>query len=298
MFQASTLTNNTLIKRILLISVLLAGVLAVFFFFYWINDSGVQIKKAKKLFAEYKTSKALELLSQTRKKWGKKDIELNFLILYAYAKSKQFDKVDQELDNLAKVPKAYKNEYLELVQVLSIYDQADLIIKLINKSKDLQLDQDFFIKLSQQRNAIDQELKILENGLNYLNSNPASKKTKVALTESETSSSIENYLLRRYLEIANIYMGNKQYQQALGYLQKAKALKITQTSPFRDEVSLNLGIAYKYLGDFSQAWDNIYQSAEQGNLRAKTMLRELSGNYVSPFTDKEAPDEEDTVGDD
>lgn len=254
-------------KILAVILVILVSVLG-YFTYNQLNYKNIQINKALKKLEEFRAAKALDILLEAQSKTKNKDNDVNFLVIYVYGKSNQFEIVKEQLESLEEVPKSYEDEFFELIEVLQANDQVDLINSLVHKSKNIAITQDYLINLSKKRNSINEELKILESSVEYLN------------TREQDTNQIESYLLKRYLEIGNIYQGNRQFQSALNYLLKAKALKVAKNSPYEDELYLNIGLTYKGLEKFHEAWLNIRKSADMGNTRAKDIINRLGSRYV------------------
>lgn len=247
---------------------------AIFFTYQQLTYKSRRISEAEKLFTEFRTAQALETLLDAKNKSNKKEPDLDWLLTYAYINSKRYEEAKKIIAGLEQIPEKYKRKFVSASQTLNNQDRPDLLRELIPKAKKLDLKSDFFLRQSRKRNSIDEELRILEAGHTYLKENKDQKQIQHHL------SILENHLLRRYLEIANIYIGNANYKEAVEYLSKATELEVSEDSPYKSELHYNLGLAYKNLKQYSEAWGHIKISAELGNGRAKTMMNGIRRNYV------------------
>jgi len=262
-------TSNVRQIRIILISVSLVFMaVAAYFVYEQFCYRGNQIRKAQELFGEYRSAKALAILEETKSKIKGKSNKLEFLITYALVKAQRYDKAIEQITNIDYIPTTHHQYFLELVNLLATNNRLDITLALVPKAEKLKLKQNFFISQSRTRSNIDEEMDLLEVGNTYLK------------TTGEANTKLENHLLKRYLEISNIYMGNHQSGNALKYLLKARELESLDASPYKADVLLNLGLAYKNLRKFSDAWANIKASAGLGNRRAKLIMTNLGKNYV------------------
>lgn len=249
------------------IAVVLAIIVTVaiaFFAFDSITYKASRMDKALNLIGEFKTAKALEILNKIKNKSNKDDPELDFLIIYAYSKSQQYDLISEKLEEITKLPKQRERLIMDFINTLSVNEKVDLLIKTIKKAKELNLDQDLFLTLSKERNSSNQEIQILETGLKL----------------AKETDQIESYLLKRYIEVALMSRGNKKPQQAINYLKKAENLPSFKTSHYKDDVYLNIGLSYRDMKQYSQAWSFIKRSAQLGNTRAQDMMDQAQRNFV------------------
>lgn len=269
-------------ERIFVILSLILVLLASYFFYNFLTFKSNQINTAQRLLSEYKVSKALQILNNLKSKLSGKDIHVEFLTLYALVKAKKFKDAEEQLNELERISKKYKDKVSELVEVLDVNDQIKLINKLIAKSPALRFSEDYFIELSAQRNSLDAEMQVLQNGLKYLRDlkyKDKQIKKRNKNKEEVATRKIENYTLKRCIENSNIFMGTKQYKTAMAYLNKAKNLNIVENSTYKDDYYYNLALVYKNQGEFALAWDNMKLSAKLGNERAKSMITALNKRY-------------------
>ncbi len=273
---------NPKTERIIVTLVLILTLIGAIFLYDVLSFKGTNLKRAEELLKEYKVAKAQELLEATKKRIKHKDKEVDSLIFYVLVKSGKYNEADKFIDTeLEAIPQSFGLKFIELIDLLNIHDRSTLIVKLIDKSQSLKLDQDFFINASQRRNDVAQEFSILETGLKYLRDSKYKQKNKNKKAEVLTNK-LEDYTLRRCIEIANIYIGSKNNQLALDYLNKAQALKILTNPALKDDYYLNLALVYKEMGEQDKAWDNMQLAAKLGNDKAKDMLKRLDKNYTPP----------------
>ncbi len=229
-----------------------------------------QINEADKYFSEYRNAKALEILQSAKQKYRHKHDELDFMLIYAFANSDRFAEAEKLAGDLESVPKKYRNRFLKVMEVACYHDRTKLITRLINKANKLDLNPGFFIKTSKTRDSIDSELGVLEAGYSYMKSRKHSSDADANVMK------LENYLLKRYLEIGNIYLGNQQYKEALEFLQKANALSVSKNTPLKSELNYSLGMAYRHTGNYNKSVEHISESAQLGNGRARVMISDIN----------------------
>ena len=267
--------NERIIVTFVLI-VLLVGAIALY---DGLSFKSSNLKQAEQLLKEFKTAKAQEILEKTKLRIKKKDKDVDSLMFYSLVKAAKYNEADKFIDKeLESVPQSFGLKFIELIDLLNANDRSTLIVKLIDKSQSLKLDQDFFINASQRRNDVTQEFSILETGLKYLRSSKYKKNKK----ETVLSDKLEDYILRRCIEVSNIFIGSKNNQIALDYLIKAQTLSVLNNAAMKDDYYVNLALAYKEKGDMDKAWDNMQLAAKLGNDKAKDMLKKLDKNYKEP----------------
>lgn len=272
---------NPKLERIIITVTLVLALIASYFTYHTITYKKSKLNSAKQLIAEFKISKALETLNKIKAK-GNKDDELDSLILYGLVKAKRFEEASKQTEEINEIPKNFKDSTLEMISILSVHNQIDLIDLIVDKSYKLNLDENFFIKLSQERNSLNTEMQVLEKGLSYLNGLRAkyNEKKKSKKANEIASSKIEAFILERCIDNSNIFMGSGDYKSALFYLNKAKNLGVLKTSPLKDDYYYNLALVHKQLGNTDEAWNNMQISAKLGNERAKSMINSLNSSYV------------------
>ncbi len=271
---------NPKTERIIVTLVLILLLVGAIALYDTLSFKSANLKQAEELLKEYKVAKAQDILEKTKLRIKKKDKEVDSLIFYVLVKSGKYNEADKFIDTeLEAIPQSFGLKFIELIDLLNINDRSTLIVKLIDKAQSLKLDQDFFINASQRRNDVAQEFSILETGLKYLRDSKYKQKNK----KSEASTNkLEDYTLKRCIEVANIYIGTKNNQTALDYLNKAQALKILSNPTLKDDYYLNLALVYKEMGEQDKAWDNMQLAAKLGNEKAKDMLQKLDKNYKAP----------------
>lgn len=240
-----------------------------------LNWTNLNISKARKYMREYRTAKAIQILS----KLDKKNSKVQFLLIHAHAKIREFEAIKPILEKVKDFPSSSSEEVLELFAHLSNNDQMELLLNSFPKCKKLKLREDFFIELSKKRNNITEELKILEAGIAYLDSIKKKSKKKKKKNSGKIRK-IDDYLVDRYIDIAKIFMGNKKYKDALTYLEKANKLGSLENSSLKGDYYFQLGLAYKNLGKKDESWKYFRLSAAEGNLRAKDMVNKIKRRFV------------------
>lgn len=263
-------------EKLTVVVVLILSLGIGFFTYDLLSFKSSNIKEAKKLLQEFKIAKAQNILEKTKLRLRRNDETLDTLLLYSKIKLAKYEEASKFLDeNIKSIPKGFKANFIELVDILSVNDKTDLIVKLISKADKLKLDQDYFISTSQRRSEINQEFKILESGLDYLRQ-VRSKKNK---NQELASDKLELYILKRSMEAADIFIGSNNYKSALAYLDKAQSLGVVNNSSLKDDFYLSLALTYKNLHNFDKAWENMQLAAKLGNERAKGMIEDLHKKY-------------------
>lgn len=263
--------------KIIIASVLVLLLGTGYFIFDLLVLKSSSISRARALLQEYKIAKAQNILEKAKLRMRKNDPELDTLLAYSQIKLGKYEEASRFIDkNIKRIPGDFKPEFLELVEILNVNDQTDLLVKLIDKARALKLEQDFFIAISQRRSDVKQEFQLLEAGLAYLDQLKQSKSKKQELIASDR---LENYMLRRCMEVADMKIGAKDYKGALAYLSKAQSLGVVKNSSLKDDFYLSLALTYKNLHDFDKAWENMQLAAKLGNQRAKGMIEDMHKNY-------------------
>lgn len=238
--------------------------LAILIGFLKYNFKLNKLNQAKQYLKEYKVSKALELLSKTRSSVDKADKDLDFLIFYSYIKSYEFEKAAKILADIKEIPRGYEKYFFDLIDVLNINDEAEILVNVLEKAHHFKLKQNFFIDYSQARKNLKDELALLEGGLRYLN------------VVKSPSNDLKDYLLKRYIEISEIFLGKDDGKQALEYLKRADTNGLVKGSAKEDIVYLNKALAYKSIKDYENAWNYLKLSEDLGNEIAKKMLFDMN----------------------
>lgn len=270
--------NNERIVVTLVLILLLVGSVAVY---DGLTFKANNLKEAEQLLKEFKIARAQEVLEKTKLRIKKKDKEVDSLMFYSLVKAGKYNEADKFIDKeLESVPQSFGLKFVELIDLLNINDRSALIVKLIDKSESLKLDQDFFINASQRRNDVTQEFSILETGLKYLKSSKYKQKNRTK--DDVQTDRLEDYILRRCIEVSNIFMNPKSINIALEYLNKAQALKVLGNSQLKDDYYLNLALVYKEMGEMDKAWENMQLAAKLGNDKAKDLLKSLNKDEKVP----------------
>ncbi len=275
---------NPKTERIVVTIILILLLAGSFLVYDLLSFKSRSVKEAEQLLKEYKVAKAQDVLEKAKLRLKKKDKELDSLLFYTLVKAHKYDEAQKVIDKeVEALPQNFGLKFIELIDLLNAHDKSALIVKLIDKAQSLKLDQEFFINASKRRNDITQEFSILEMGLKYLRDAKYKQYQKNKKSQGEIpTDKLEDYTLRRCIEVANIFMGSQNYQLALKHLTKAQTLKVLSNSDMKDEYYLNLALVYKELGSMDKAWDNMQLSAKLGNNKAKAMLQSLNKNYEPP----------------
>ncbi len=278
---------KSVIQKKLYFIVLGALALLAFMFLWQVNTKQFAINKANKLLKQYKTAQALEIIDKARGKKSGKDSRLDFLYVYALARSHQYEKAEDALENAKPFPKQYKKEIIDFIKLVSSKGETELLLEALPKTKKILLNQKILIGLSKERKNTTEEIKFLEASYKYLNISKHKKK-------NAGFRKIEDYLLGRYIDVSKILIANKKYKQSLDYLLKAQELPLLDSSQYKDDLYLNLGLSYRGLGQPTRAFDNLKLSANMGNSMAKDIINQINHKYV-PRTKKQKKKEESVI---
>lgn len=258
-----------------------------FVFYDLLTFKSSTIRKATQYLKEYRTAKALEVLEAAQKRSQGKDKDLNVVTLYSLIRSSKFSEAEKFLDkDVEYLPKEFKKNFYELIEILELNERSKLIISLINKAQKLKLEEDFFIDTSKRRETPYEEFQILEAGLNYYQSSKNKKKKN----DDETKASgkkLQDYVLKRCIEVAGNYLGSKNPREALKYLEKADALKLLKNSSRKADYYYTLALAQKNLGSIDKARDYMELAAKLGNKSAKNIIKEGSEAQENDSKDEE-----------
>jgi tetratricopeptide (TPR) repeat protein len=206
------------------------------------------LNTAKKLLRDHKVSKATALLENVKLQIKNKNPELNFLLFCAYVEGNKLNKAQNLLHNLDKI---------SLDEM--IYFQK--IINILQKAQELNLTEDFFINISEQKKSIIDESSILELGMKYLH------------YDQTAVNHLKSYLIRRLLEVEAYLEKDDSSARAIKYLEKAQKLAIQiQDKSFEAEIHYRLGLAYKNAKNFDKAKEHLTLSAKLGNNYAEKLL--------------------------
>lgn len=281
------MVKDLLGKRRIKIGLGIIVLILITLFVFQLFTQSLAIKQAGNYLREFKTAKALEIL--TKAQGNRKNESLQFLIVYAMAKTNQFETATKEIETVKNFPAKYQAEFWQFMKLLSLKDQTDLMIQSLSKAKKINLSENNLIKLSKERDTVDEELKFLEAATTYLTDK---EKTKYGKKHQVTTRKIQSYLLKRYLEVSEIARANKKNNKSLEYLKRAKNLSILDSSQFIDDYYLSLGLTYRALKLNTQAWQYIKKSAAMGNTRAEDMINQVNYRYIPPVRAKRKRKEE------
>lgn len=264
MVETNKLKGNLfLLVGIIIGSLIIAGIL-----YYIATYDARSLNKANRLLREYKTAKALAIIERIKLQQKKKNPEIDFLLFYTYLKSNEFTKAESLLEHLEPFNESQREEFLEMIAKLNFHQENTLMLKMIDQAHALNLSSDYFINISKKKESIVAESLVLEEGLRYHKENP------------EELIKLNNYSIKRYIEVAQIEHGNKDYHRAIKYLEKARDRSIKQKgSPYESDIYLNLGLIYRDQKKYEQAWQYIELSSKLGNEKAKDLIKHMQNNY-------------------
>lgn len=223
-----------------------------------------QINRACQLMKEYKTAKAIEILDKLKSKYKNKDKDLDSLYFYALIKAKKFDQAERQIKNIDEISERFKDNFVEIIDLLSTYYKTNLMTEFIRKSKNMNFTEDFFIKLSANSRSFEAESKILVQGLSYLRASNKNKAEK-----------LEKYIFDRYIEIAKIAMSHEDFVLATSYMTKLKELKVILNEKDQQDFFLTLGDIYKKSKNPDLARENYQMAAQAGSKKAEKLVNTL-----------------------
>lgn len=256
-----------------------------FVFYDLLTYKSSTIKKATQYLKEYKTAKAIEVLAEAQKRTHGKDKDLNVVVLYSLIRSSKFSEAEKFLEkDVEYLPKEFKKNFYELIEILELNDRSKLIIMLINKAQRLKLEEDFFINTSKRRETPYEEFQILEAGLNYYRA-AKSKEKKDDDEPKVFGNKLQDYVLKRCIDVAGNYLGSKNPREALKYLEKAETLKLLKNSSRKDDYYYTLALTQKNLGNIDKARDYMELAAKLGNKDAKEIIKQNSPDNESEEED-------------
>lgn len=258
--------------RILFSLFILVLLVLTYFSLHFFNPKRSAINEAKGLLKEFKAHKAVDILKNAKDKVKKSDTELDAFIFYALVKANEFKEANTYLKKIKVFPYMENNELEDMLTILSENEQNAMLISLIQKLGYAKLNEDFFIKLSSEKNSIEIEMQILDEALKYLRRTKKAAKKKMNGGQVPTGK-IEEYLVSRSIDCANIFFAREDYVTAKKYLEKPIELNILENSTLKDRLYYDLAFAYEKLGDSEQAQKYLETSARLGNQEAKDALQ-------------------------
>jgi hypothetical protein len=294
-------------KTLTIVSILILLVLGIIIITKF--DSDHDVKLAKQYIKEYRFAKALSLLNDSKKK----NTELQQLLFFAAIKAKNFKTADIILEDIKSFDANFKKSFYEIVKVLYKKDEDDLLAKVLARSSNIKLEQNYLISLSKKQKNIDKEMQVLLMGrklfLDIKEDLLAKKKMKDA--EAVKIDKLEKYILERYMNQANLFIAHQDYKSALEQMKKAETLTILQekesiievdksdivhendSSKKSDEDQIKyvefkeekasykylLGTINKFLGNKELAWRLIRESADLGSLQAQDSIEQAKRRY-------------------
>jgi tetratricopeptide (TPR) repeat protein len=246
---------------LLIVGIVFGTVIISLFLLYTNTYENRCIYTAKKLLRDYRNSQAMIILENIKLQIKNKNPKLNFLLFYAYVQTNKITRAEKLLHGLGKISLDDEIYFQQIINRLNIQGEDQMVYELIQKGKELNLTEDFFIKISEQKKSIIDESSIIELGMEYL------KHEQTAVNK------LKRYLLKRLLEVEMYLEDDKDFARSLKYLEKAKKLAIQiEDESFEKEIHYRLGIAYKNSKDFEKAKEHLTLSAKLGNKNAEKLL--------------------------
>lgn len=247
---------------LLLIIGLFFGAVIISIFLLYTNTYELRsLDTAKKLLRDHKTSKATALLENVKLQIKNKNPELNFLLFYAYIEGNKLNKAQNLLHNLDKISLDDMNYFQKIINKLNLQGEDHMVQELLQKAQTLNLTEDFFINISEQKKSIIDESSIIELGMKYLHH------------DQTAVNNLKSHLIRRLLEVEAYLEEDNSSARAIKYLEKAQKLAIQiQDESFEAEIHYRLGLAYKNAKDFDKAKEHLTLSAKLGNKYAEKLL--------------------------
>jgi tetratricopeptide (TPR) repeat protein len=246
---------------LLVIGLFLGAVIISVFLLYTNTYENRCIYTAQKLLRDYENSQARTILENVKLQIKNKNPKLNFLLFYAYVQTNKLTRAEKLLHNLDEISFDDKVYFQQIINKLNIQGEDQMVYELIQKAKKLNLTEDFFINISEQKKSIIDESSIIELGMEYL------KHDQTAVNK------LKRYLIRRLLEVEMYLEDDIDSARALKYLEKAKKLAIQiEDESFEEQIHYRLGIAYKNSKDFEKAKEHLTLSAKLGNKNAEKLL--------------------------
>lgn len=246
---------------LLVVGLFLGAVIISVFLLYTNTYENRCIYTAEELLRDYKNSQASTILENVKLQIKNKNPKLNFLLFYAYVQTNKLTRAEKLLHSLDEISFDDQIYFQQIINKLNIQGEDQMVHELIKKGKKLNLAEDFFIKISEQKKSIIDESSIIELGMEYL------KHDQAAVNK------LKRYLVRRLLEVEMYLEDDKDSARALKYLEKAKKLAIQiEDESFAEQIHYRLGVAYKNSKDFKKAKEHLTLSAKLGNKNAEKLL--------------------------
>lgn len=243
------------------------------------NPKRAALHEAKILLKEFKAYKAIDVLKAAKTKIKKEDKDLDAFIIYAYVKAKEFDEAEIRIKKLKVFPYLDKDDMQDLLEILSENEQNQLLAEIIAKLTYSNLDENFFVKLSSEKNSLETEMQILDSGFEYLNR--MKKIAKKSLNKKISTVKLEEYYVSRCIDAANISLANEDYETAKKYLERPIELDILDNSTLKDRLYFDLAFTYEKLGNPTQAKHYLEISAKLGNHEAREVLTSMAPEPLS-----------------
>ena len=247
---------------LLLIAGLFFGAVIISIFLLYTNTYELRsLNTAKKLLRDHKVSKATALLENVKLQVRRKNPELNFLLFYAYVEENKLNKAQSLLHKLDRISLDEIIYFQKIINKLNLQGEDHMVYELLQKTQELNLTEDFFINISEQKKSIIDESSILELGMKYLQ------------YDQTAVNNLKSHLIRRLLEVEAYLEEDDSSARAIKYLEKAQRLAIQiQDKSFETEIHYRLGLAYKNARNLDKAKEHLTLSAKLGNKYAEKLL--------------------------
>lgn len=257
-------------ERIFFFLFILVLCILTYFSLDFFNPKKIALKEAQSYLKQFKPYKAVEILIEAKKKIKKNDKELDAYIIYALAKAGNFTEAENFFRGLKNFPYLESNDLKDLIKVLSVNNQNQMLAQIITELNYPALDEEFFIKLSSEKNNPEEEMEILDLGLQYLlEMKQYGKKHYKKLS----TANIQEYYTSRCIDIGNIFLAQEEYEKAKDYFEKPINRDILDSSSYEDRLYFDLAYTYEKLGDSDKAHELLEMSAKLGNKDAQEVLQ-------------------------
>ena len=240
------------------------GVLIISIFLLYTNTyEDRSLYAAKKLLQDNKSSQAINLLQNVKLQIKNKNPKINFLLFYAYIENNKFHKAQNLLPSLDQISSGNEIYFQKIINKLNMQGEDHMVNELIKKAKELNLSEDFFINISEQKKSIIDEIFTIKLGIKYLQHDQSKVNT------------LKKYLIKRLLEVAPYLEKNYDSIRAIKYLEKARKLATqVKDESFTEEIHYRLGVTYRNAKNFEKAKEHLTLSAKLGNKNTAKILNQ------------------------
>ncbi len=259
-------------------------------------DANHDVKLAKTYIKEYRFAKALSLLNDKGKRNNK---ELQQLLFYAAIKARNFKTAEIILDDIKIFDANFKKNFYEIVKILYRKGEDKLIEKVLARSNNIKLEQEYLIKISSKQKNIEKEVQVLLMGRKLFLDIKAEllEKKKIKDANEIKIDKLEQQLLEKYMSQANLFIAHQDFKSALEQMKQAETLTIFEKKDFEVDLTNSdpkvdldrveyktekasykflLGTINLYLGNVEVGKKLIEESAALGDLQAKDSLKQIA----------------------